>query len=335
MSEWRTWRDAAATHALLRGWRRAGAFDSDGMQRAQAAFDGADPSPREWRWFLDRFALSLGVVLCAAGILCFIAANWEHLGKFAKLYGFQALLLIGVLAAAKLDLRRIGGQAALWLATMVLGGLLALIGQIYQTGADTWELYALWTALALPWTFAARNAVQWLTWGALLNLAFGLWLGLHPRGMWFAGSDVAMWLGVLNLALLLAWDIADRQWPDLFGELGARVGRWLLVAAALAPLTGSAMEERLWDDRNQLYLTAVWGVAIVVLLWRYGHRRRDLPVIAMIALSLIAVVTASVGDVVFEGRETASDYLIVAITVLVQAAIAAVMLRRLAREDAR
>jgi hypothetical protein len=55
----------------------------------------------------------------------------------------------------------------------------------------------------------------------------------------------------------------------------------------------------------------------------------------MIALSLIAVVTASVGDVVFEGRETASDYLIVAITVLVQAAIAAVMLRRLAREDAR
>jgi uncharacterized membrane protein len=335
MSEWQSWRNAAAMHALARGWRRAGALDTDGLQRAQAAFGGADPTPRQWRWFLDRFALGLGVALCAAGIICFIAANWEHLGKFAKLYGFQALLLAAVAVAAKLDVARIGGQAALWLATMVLGGLLALIGQTYQTGADTWELFALWTALALPWPFAARNAVQWLTWGALLNIAFGLWLGLHPRGMWFAGSDVSMWLGILNLALLFAWETADRQWPDLFGEHGARIGRWLLVAAALAPLSFAAMEERLSDYRDDPHVTAVWAVAIAVLLWRYGRRRRDLPVLAMVALSIIGVVTSSIAEILFEGRETASDFLIVAMTVLVQAAIAAVVLRRLAREDAR
>ena len=43
------------------------------------------------------------------------------------------------------------GKAALLAASLFVGALLALIGQIYQTGADTFEMFAAWAALILPW----------------------------------------------------------------------------------------------------------------------------------------------------------------------------------------
>ena len=33
---------------------------------------------------------------------------------------------------------------------LITGGLFASIGQTYQTGADPWQLFALWAALGLP-----------------------------------------------------------------------------------------------------------------------------------------------------------------------------------------
>ena len=66
------------------------------------------------------------MALCAAGVICFIAANWEHIGKFTRLYGMQALVIAAVAVAARLGLARLGGQAALWLVMVLLGALLAL-----------------------------------------------------------------------------------------------------------------------------------------------------------------------------------------------------------------
>ena len=37
------------------------------------------------------------------------------------------------------------------------GGVLALVRQIYQTGADEWELFVTWTLLMLPFVMLARS----------------------------------------------------------------------------------------------------------------------------------------------------------------------------------
>ena len=329
------WRETAADRALLRRWQAAGA-----LAGPLSPEDRADPAPAQWRAFLDRFSLWLGVALCAAGVICFIAANWDALGKVERLAGAQALVVLATLAAMRLGVTRIAGQAALWFATIALGALLALIGQTYQTGADTWELFALWTALALPWTLAARNAVQWLTWGFLLNLATGLWLGLHGRWSWFGGLEPLVCQGQLNFALLALWELAGTRWP----EFGGRIGRRLLAAAAIAMLSFAAMDDVLGDfhgERVQPFAglfgvpSLVWAVAMLAITAFHGRVRRDLPVLATVALGIIAVVTTVlVKLLLIEADGDAAAFLLIAATVVVQAAVAAVVLRRLARGEA-
>jgi uncharacterized membrane protein len=322
------WRDEAATRSLLRGWRRAGAIDAATSTRAQAAL-GGDPAPVQWRGFLDRFALWLGVALLAAGAICFIAANWDEMGKFLRLYGLQAVLVLAVVAAAWLGLSRIAGQAALWLAMVLLGGLLALIGQTYQTGADTWELFALWAALSLPWVLAGRHASLWLTWALLLNVTLSLWLDLG-RAWWMplGTNEELLSTGLLNALLLLGWELAGTRWPEFSGRLGRR----LLALAMIAPLVFAAMDD-IFDKGSGIGI-ACWSGVTVVVGWCFLRLHRDLPVLAMLALGVIAVVTSALAEFVFTGNETAFEMLVLAVAVIAQGTAAAFVLRRLARGEA-
>ena len=45
-------------------------------------------------------------------------------------------------------------------ASVLVGVLLAVIGQVYHTGADAYSLFAAWTLLILPWTLASRSAAR-------------------------------------------------------------------------------------------------------------------------------------------------------------------------------
>lgn len=329
MAEWKRWTDGIAQQHRLVAWRRDGVLDASAFARAQQLL-GPVPDAAQWRRFLDGLALWLGVALLAAGAVCFIAANWEHLGKFERLYGMQVVLVGAVIAAAWLGIARIAGQAALFLATVLLGGLLALIGQTYQTGADTWELFALWTALALPWALAGRNAALWLLWAAVLNVTVALWLGLRPQ-FWFGDWDMAALVGVLNLALLASWELAANRWPEFHGRAGPR----LLAAAALLGLTINGVIDVVDDERFHVgAATGAWLLAALALGYVYLRRRRDLAILAMLALSVIAISTCWFGRALLDGSdEVIGAWLILALLVIGQATAAAIVLRRLAQEE--
>lgn len=324
------WRDEAATRSLLRGWGRAGAIDAATSARAQAAL-GGDPPPAQWRDFLDRLALWLGVALLAAGAICFIAANWDEMGKLMRLYGLQALLVLAVVGAAWLGLSRLAGQAVLWLSMLLLGGLLALIGQTYQTGADPWELFALWAALSLPWVLAGRHAALWLTWALLLNVALSLWLGVG-RGWWMplATNEELLATGLLNALLLLGWELAGTRWPEFSGS----VGRRLLALAMIASLAFAAIDDIFGRDRGLHVGIWCWLAMTPVAGFCFLRLRRDLPVLAMLMLGVIAVVTSALAELVSSGRDTPFEMLALAAAVIAQGTAAAFVLRRLARGEA-
>lgn len=335
MGQWQRWTDGIARRHRLVTWRREGALDASTFERARQLL-GPVPDATQWRRFLDQLGLWLGVVLLGAGAICLIAANWEQLGKFARLYGMQAVLVGAVVAAAWLGIARIAGQAALLLASVLLGGLLALVGQTYQTGADTWELFALWAVLALPWALAGRNAALWLLWAAVLNIAVGLWLGLSPRS-WFGAWDTGGLLGGLNLALLAGWERAGSaepatRWPEFHGRGGPR----LLAAAALCGLTVNSLADVFDGGRGELgAATGVWLLAVLALGHAYLRRRIDLAILAMLALSVIAISTCWIGRMFFDGADDAiGAWLLLALLVIAQAAIAAIALRRLAQQEA-
>ncbi|WP_217806087.1 DUF2157 domain-containing protein [Halomonas sp. BC1] len=118
------------------------------------------------------------------------SADWHQL--FMRLLPWlgllQAVLLLAVGMALWQARRPRGRQLALCMAVCVVGVLLALIGQVYQTGADPWQLFAGWAVLALPWVVMARLSELWLLWWGLVNMA--IWLYASVWGLW-GGAGMA------------------------------------------------------------------------------------------------------------------------------------------------
>jgi len=132
--------------------------------------------PLAWRKWTDRLLLTLGTSLILSSVLFFFAYNWESMDKWFKfvlLEGGIILCLIGALYNFK---SRTINETLIFSASLLLGVLLALIGQTYQTGADPWQLFALWALLITPWVCLSKFAPHWLLWLVVLNFALSLWM---------------------------------------------------------------------------------------------------------------------------------------------------------------
>ena len=110
---------------------------------------------RDWVQFLTGALLLLGAGLLLSGIVCFFAFNWADLGRFAKFGVLEAAVAICA-GLGWWKLSNLSGRVALFAAAVLVGPLLGVYGQTYQTGADPWGLFAFWALLILPWVVAAR-----------------------------------------------------------------------------------------------------------------------------------------------------------------------------------
>ena len=149
------------------------------------------PARGDWLQYIDRFLLSAGAILIVAGIAAFFAWNWSELGHISKFAVIQTAILIAVLGAWRLGLDSPGGKACLAAAAFLVGTLLAVFGQVYQTGADPYGLFLAWATLILPWAIIGRQAGVWLLWQALLNLTVIMYYTqvLNPPDGWWQASD--------------------------------------------------------------------------------------------------------------------------------------------------
>jgi uncharacterized membrane protein len=140
------------------------------------------PSATDWQRFINEILRWVGVAALSAGIVFFIAANWQDFGLAGRFVLLQTgfVLTIGV-AIWRAGERRIA-VPALAFALMLVGGMLALFGQSYQTGADLYELFFSWAALALLIAAGSRSSIVCALWWATLNVGLGLFCGLIARG---------------------------------------------------------------------------------------------------------------------------------------------------------
>lgn len=255
-----------------------------------------------WRQFLARSTLWLGVLLLGSAAICWVAANWQDMTKIQRFAGTQGLLALSALAAAWAGLRLRGTPgvrrsipgALLALAGILLGALLALLGQTYQTGADTWELFAWWAVLLLPWALVASSQAVWLLWVLVSNVALALWLGERAFNWWLllGGPQVAsLIVAAWNLILLLGWELAARRW-----RASTLIGPRLLAALVIGVLVTALM----FGDFIMRGLGATNGLAwLAVTLglgFYYQRGRRDLIILAMLAAGVICVSLRMVGE---------------------------------------
>jgi uncharacterized membrane protein len=147
----------------------------------------------------------LAAALVGLGLVMWVAANWNDFGRMGRFGLLQATVLAMCIGAALSERAR---SPLGLLALIAIGGLFAYFGQTYQTGADPWQLFALWAVLALPLCIGARSDVLWAPWALVAAVAISLWLHAHTGHMWRAEpSDwpayLAAWLACAALVLAL------------------------------------------------------------------------------------------------------------------------------------
>ena len=129
------------------------------------------PSPALGK-VLDRGLAVVAALLLGVGLVFWTAANWQDQTRQFKFLLLQAVLACSFAGALLWPRARV---AMLLLVMLALGGLLAFVGQTYQTGADPWQLFAAWAGLALLCVVAGRSDLLWSFWVLIAGLGIALW----------------------------------------------------------------------------------------------------------------------------------------------------------------
>lgn len=149
------------------------------QQLLQAA--GLAEEPVALAAWLPRGVAVLGAALAGLGLMMWIAANWDAMGRVGHFALLQGLVLAAGVGVALMPQAR----APLGLLALLgIGGLFAYFGQTYQTGADPWQLFALWGVLALPLCLGARSDVLWAPWALVVVTAVSLWVHTYSGHRW-------------------------------------------------------------------------------------------------------------------------------------------------------
>lgn len=292
------------------------------------AMAGVFPNGNAWKLFIDRLLLWVGALALAFAVLFFVAYNWNELGRFAKFGMVEALMALAVTTYWKFGDDTGMGKVSLLVATILLGVLLALYGQTYQTGADPWQLFFTWALLMLPWAIIGRFAAIWILWIALLNLVIVLYYQVSGGASWLAGfGDMEThWLVFLFNTLALAlWEALSRRWQWLSEPWATR----LLAVAAGVPITG-LMLSVVFDNENVGAMPVIaWTVWLAGGFFVYRKLKPDLFMLAGGCLSVIIVL---VSLLVRNMNNSSGGYLFSALLIIGLGAGAAVWLRNVHRE---
>jgi uncharacterized membrane protein len=234
--------------------------------------------PMQWR---SACALAGGGLVGAAALM-WIAANWAMFGRFGRLGMAEAVVLLPIV----LMLRRPEWRLPLALIALLgIGALFACLGQTYQTGADPWELFAVWALLALPLCLGARYEATWVPWVIVVISAICLWQTSQlPRwyGYWpdedeFLPVQIATWAASIALSLVLRLHLSTR--------LG--VGRWSRGVALISSVVLIMLPvlQQIWRQIGIEY----WLALVIFALFAVALTTRSYVEIFGLALLLLAL----------------------------------------------
>jgi uncharacterized membrane protein len=251
------------------------------------------PNRLEWRRFLDLLMLGMGAIFLIAGIFFFFAFNWSGMDKFSRFAVVEGAVVVATLFAFFLKLDTWGGRISLAGAAMFMGLALGVIGQTYQTGADSWQLFQTWVMLITAWVLISRWNIMYLIWMVLINITIGLYWGQVVQGEW---SNLNLTIILVNLLFLLAWDLLARFTPIEF----LKQGRWILYLFAVFMLTHASylMLDYIFGSpayRLMEFAPLVYFGLMAILLGMYTLIKRDLLMLTFGALSLLIISICWIG----------------------------------------
>jgi uncharacterized membrane protein len=250
---------------------------------------GVIPSSHSWYLFIDKLLLWFGGLALAFSLMFFVAYNWTEFGRFAKFALVEGALVCSVALYWYLGGEKLSAKVVLMVSSILVGVLLALVGQTYQTGADTWQLFFYWAILILPWVLVGHFSALWMLWILLINISILLYVEIY-RGLFgfaFYSEYSLLWIfSIFNTAAWLLWEYFSTRYAWLNSTWALRVLGFVSMTAVT-----SMNINFLWQDQSLLSLL-VWFAWLASVYWAYRVKKVDLFMLSLMALSFSTVVVS-------------------------------------------
>lgn len=335
--------------------------DTSPIERADdtAAHFDVYPTKQTWLAFFDKTLLVIGSVALALALVFFIAYNWLDMGKMGKFALVEGALVITITLYVGLCARRqflLIRQLLLLIASIITGSLLALFGQTYQTGADTWQLFFVWALLITPWVMISRFPALWLLWLGLLNACLLSYLdvtGFLFNDNVYQGVVEIGALAVINFVALNLWlFFIDHKSPSQTTSANADIDTPSPTAAHTQNQTRAGLHWStyvvgllstyaithlsiftIFDNRGVMIpaiLLSLWAIWCGFMVWRFYRYRVDVLMLTYVSGSAIIVVMFWASRLLLENTNS-SGFLMLALLLVGMSSAAVVWLRKAAR----
>lgn len=234
-------------------------------------------------WLKAR-CMGLGAALVLAGVVCFFAFNWAQMGKVLKL----GLPLMGFIAtglwAAVAGFERPSSKILAFVSAFFIGVFCAVFGQVYQTGADAWQLFFTWALCILPFAFIVQSAAMWL----LFVIVGNLFLSLYTT----ASIDPHLQFVLVSLFNILFVVLAFAA-----QKLALAINRtWFLYTVFVFAVTASflgALADLFEKDLSTAFLLFwVFSIGSFVYIFKL---KKHITLIGTLALFLVAMALCVIG----------------------------------------
>lgn len=240
-----------------------------------------------WYQFLRLFFICLGVGFTTAGIIFFFAYNWADLHKFFKIGLIEGLIIIVTVVILFSKLRTDIKNILLTGNAMLVGVLLAVFGQIYQTGANAYDFFLGWTLFITLWAIVSNFAPLWLLFIVLVNTTLILYWQQVAQN-W---SEVFVFtlLFLINTGFLTAALFAKKQ------NKSFKPPNWFINILSLGVVTSSTIGIAVGifeDTEISFYLLLLITAILYTLGLRFSLSSKNSFYLAIILFSIIVIVSA-------------------------------------------
>ncbi|MCA0991937.1 GDYXXLXY domain-containing protein [Guptibacillus hwajinpoensis] len=223
----------------------------------------------------------LGLSLLISSVIYFFASNWQGIGRIEKIMLAIGLMLLFFVVATLLSRFQHSQRFLerwLWLiGTIAFGVSIALIGQTYNSHADSYVLYLIWMVPAVIFGILTGYKAFYVLSFLLSQLAFYFYV--------FPTSYFPDWKPETALILVFVYLLITHAWFFLSSSSWLR-SNWLMFGSfCLIQLVFIASSFGYWEYSMLLAWIYIGYGVINVFLWKH-REARELFILSGIALGL-------------------------------------------------
>lgn len=239
-----------------------------------------------WQKYLPLFFIVLGIGFFVCGMVFFFAYNWDALHKFVKIGLAESLILLTSLSIFLPKVNATLKKIILTGASVIVGVLFAVYGQIYQTGANAFDFFLVWTVFITLWVIINDYTPLWLIYLLLINVT----LILYEKQV-ASGWSTAQLYGLLfcvNSAAICIYTFYTKY------KQKKKLQNWFAYTVSLAAITCGTISI-LWAIFSPDFIVLPIITVLVFMIDGIGiyegYNRKNIFYIAIIYFSLIVILS--------------------------------------------